>query len=117
MYGEFANPLVMTHIENKNINMGPVQCFSQLIARTWDFKAKIYHGSRLCGKLEDLKQFLNILRLEARAAEKPRSLSRIICTQIFSDLSTYQKDERYKFLPKELLEKINKESIFYLTEK
>ncbi len=57
--------------------------------------------------------FSEVLRQETMGnGNTPLPLSQIVCRKICYDLTTYQKDEKYKLLPKDVIDMINKEAVF-----
>lgn len=73
-------------------------------------KEELYSKIYLGGKLEDLQQFLEIIRYGT--VEKPLSLTKLMLKHISSNLELYQNDEKFKYLPEELLERIKEEDSF-----
>ncbi len=98
-----------------NDNMGPVHCILAGINRTWGLKDEIrifgYNTSdKIIGKWEDVKQFYEILRVEASGVTL-LPLSTLICRQISQNLPAYQNQEKYKYLPNDLIEKIKQKGL------
>ncbi len=91
--------------------MGAVHCILYEIAKAWGLDKKIDFscGYYVLGKWEYLKQFHEILKIEA-SGETLLSLSTKICRQISYNPPAYLNQEKYKYLPNDLLEKIQAEA-------
>jgi len=100
-------------IKNSNLSITVLRA----IAEIWEIKEKIAFYSfkninYASGKKEDIDSFLNVLKKEAPI--RNCSLSQILCWRFCVETEGEKINEKYKFLPIELQEKIKKAWPFIL---